>query len=138
MKSHGIGLFIILLTSGSVFAQQNQIITDNVVQDESLTPLSELTNQTEAGEPLTAAPQKQTSANQNTSQSGIVVIEDTIRVSREQPKVLSIVPWQPPSDKASLPSPFVKRIEQDFMPLERGEFIRQVQHFERLSGKAQK
>lgn len=70
--------------------------------------------------------------------NGILQIQDTIRGSREQPKVLSIVPWQPPRDKASLPSPFVKRIEQDFMPLDREEFIRKVQHFERATGDDQK
>ena len=70
--------------------------------------------------------------------NGVLEIEDTIRIKREQPKVLSIVPWQPPRDKASLPSPFVKRIEQDFMPLDREEFTRKVQHFERVSGSEQK
>jgi len=64
---------------------------------------------------------------------GVIQLQDTIRGSREQPKVLSIVPWQPPKDKEQLPSPFVKRIEQDFLPLDREEFKRKVQHFERLS-----
>lgn len=66
--------------------------------------------------------------------NGVIEIEDTIRVKREQPKVLSIVPWQPPRDKTSLPSPFVQRIEQDFRPLNREEFIRKVAHFERVTG----
>ncbi|WJG08752.1 hypothetical protein [Aliiglaciecola sp. LCG003] len=68
---------------------------------------------------------------------GKLHLQDTIRSSREQPKVLTIVPWQPPRDKASLPSPFVKRIEQDFMPVERQEFTRLVEHFERVSGAPQ-
>lgn len=97
-------------------------------------------------QPTLAAPQSQEpldtpepkSGVQVTTRNGVVVIEDTIRVSREQPKVLSIVPWQPPRDKATLPSPFVKRIEQDFMPLDREEFTRKVQHFERVSGSSDK
>lgn len=80
-----------------------------------------------------------TESSQKVSQvDGKILIQDTIRGSREQPRVLSIVPWQPPQDKASLPSPFVKRIEQDFMPLDREEFTRQVLHFERASGTKQK
>ncbi|MEP4888475.1 MAG: hypothetical protein ABJV04_00485 [Aliiglaciecola sp.] len=70
-----------------------------------------------------------------TDVNGKILIQDTIRGNREQPRVLSIVPWQPPRDKASLPSPFVKRIEQDFVPIDREEFSRKVEHFERASGK---
>lgn len=69
------------------------------------------------------------------TKDGVIQLEDTIRGSREQPKVLSIVPWQPPKDKEQLPSPFVKRIEQDFLPLDRDEFRRRVQHFEKVSDK---
>lgn len=64
------------------------------------------------------------------STSGVIELQDTIRASREQPKVMSIVPWQPPLDKAALPSPFVKRVEQDFMPLVREEFKRKVKYFD--------
>lgn len=69
------------------------------------------------------------------TKDGVIQLEDTIRASREQPRVLSIVPWQPPKDKEQLPSPFVKRIEQDFLPLDRDEFRRRVQHFEKVSDK---
>ena len=69
------------------------------------------------------------------SKDGVIQLSETIRASREQPKVLTIVPWQPPKDKKQLPSPFVKRIEQDFLPLDRDEFRRRVQHFEKVSEK---
>jgi hypothetical protein len=65
----------------------------------------------------------------------VIKIETTIRGSREQPKVMSIVPWQPPSQKQVLPSPILQRIEQKFKPLKRDEFQRQVQYFEKLSTK---
>ncbi len=71
----------------------------------------------------------------STTKNGVLQLEDTIRGGREQPKVLSIVPWQPPRDKEQLPSPFVKRIEQDFQPLDRDEFRRRVTHFEKVSEK---
>ncbi|MBU2877239.1 MULTISPECIES: hypothetical protein [Aliiglaciecola] len=102
--------FITLFSSVSVFAQSEQQPLD--------------TNQDE------------TKSNQIVTEvNGKILIQDTIRGNREQPRVLSIVPWQPPRDKASLPSPFVKRIEQDFMPLDREEFTRKVEHFERATGK---
>lgn len=61
-----------------------------------------------------------------------IQLEETIRASREQPKVMSIVPWQMPAEKTALPSPIVERIEQNFVPLTRSQFRRQVKHFEQL------
>jgi hypothetical protein len=60
----------------------------------------------------------------------VIKLETTIRGSREQPKVMSIVPWQPPSQKQVLPSPILQRIEQKFKPLKRDEFQRQIQFFD--------
>ncbi|MDO6692883.1 hypothetical protein Q4574_06285 [Aliiglaciecola sp. 3_MG-2023] len=102
--------FITIFSSVSVMAQSEQPVSDS--------------NQTN-----TQKTQKVTEVN------GKILIQDTIRGNREQPRVLSIVPWQPPRDKASLPSPFVKRIEQDFVPIDREEFSRKVTHFERAKGK---
>ena len=87
-----------------------------------------------AGVSITCFGQEQTEPSQ--IKDGVIQLEDTIRGSREQPKVLSIVPWQPPKDKQQLPSPFVKRMEQDFLPLERDEFRRRVQHFDKVSDKS--
>jgi len=101
--------FITFASSASVYAQSDQqpLDTDELVPESTQTV---------------------------TQVNGKILIEDTIRGSREQPRVLSIVPWQPPRDKASQPSPFVKRIEQDFMPLDRDEFTRKVKHFDRVNG----
>ena len=82
---------------------------------------------------ITCQGQQQTDSSQ--TKDGVIQLEDTIRGSREQPKVLSIVPWQPPKDKQMLPSPFEIRIEQDFLPLDRDEFRRRVQHFDKVSDK---
>ena len=64
---------------------------------------------------------------------GVLKLEATIRGSREQPKVMSIVPWQPPSQNNLLPSPVMRRIDQTFSPLDREEFLRRLAHFEKLS-----
>ena len=65
----------------------------------------------------------------------VLKLEATIRGSREQPKVMSIVPWQPPSQNNLLPSPVMQRINQTFSPLDREEFLRRLDHFEKLSNK---
>lgn len=126
-----------LLFCSNVFAQAQQ----DTLADEQPLNADPAAAQLAQEQPLEATHQSdlRSSDQQRVSErNGILQIQDTIRGSREQPKVLSIVPWQPPRDKASLPSPFVKRIEQDFMPLDREEFIRKVQHFERATGDDQK
>lgn len=104
------GLLWVFVTTANVRAQQSSTSSDAQPQTSTQTALS---LQTRPGE--------------------ILQLEDTIRASREQPKVMSIVPWQPPLEKEQLPSPFVQRIEQEFLPLDRQEFRRRVQHFERVS-----
>jgi hypothetical protein len=60
-------------------------------------------------------------------QQQVIKLEDTIRGNQEQPKVLTIVPWQAPTVKQALPSPILERINLKFVPLERDEFSRQLQ-----------
>ena len=57
----------------------------------------------------------------------VIKLEDTIQGNQEQPKVLTIVPWQSPSVAPSLPSQVSERINKRFAPLEREEFSRQLQ-----------
>lgn len=63
----------------------------------------------------------------------VLQLEATIRGSREQPKVMSIVPWQPPTEKQELPSLVLQRIDQEFVALDREEFQLRVRHFGNLS-----
>tara|TARA_R110002153_G_scaffold150739_2_gene302196 strand:- start:1142 stop:1435 length:294 start_codon:yes stop_codon:yes gene_type:complete len=60
-------------------------------------------------------------------QQKVIQLEDTIRGDQEQPKVLTIVPWQAPTVKQALPSPILQRINLKFVALERDEFSRQLQ-----------
>ena len=61
-----------------------------------------------------------------------ITIEETIRgnANQEQPKVLTIVPWQQPNEKEALPSPISERLNKQFSTLERDEFRRQIRFFE--------
>jgi hypothetical protein len=72
------------------------------------------------------------SAQQSESQQPTIKIEQTIRgnANQEQPKVLTIVPWQQPNQKQALPSPISERLNRQFIPLERDEFRRQIRFFE--------
>lgn len=63
-------------------------------------------------------------------QPAVIEIEETIRANQEQPKVLTIVPWQSPKAKQALPSPIVERINKKFVPLQREELKRQIQILE--------
>ncbi|WP_252732173.1 hypothetical protein [Paraglaciecola arctica] len=57
----------------------------------------------------------------------VIKLQETIRGNQEQPKVLTIVPWQSPKPKEALPSQIIERINKKFMPLQRGELTRQIQ-----------
>ena len=60
-------------------------------------------------------------------QPAVIKLEETIRGNQEQPKVLTIVPWQSPKTKQALPSPIVERINKQFVPLQRDELKIQIQ-----------
>lgn len=60
----------------------------------------------------------------------VLKLEETIRANQEQPKVLSIVPWQSPKAKDALPSAIVERINKTFKPLHRDELLRQIDQLE--------
>jgi hypothetical protein len=62
----------------------------------------------------------------NAQQPAVIQLEETIRGNQEQPKVLTIVPWQSPKTKQALPSPIVDRINKTFVPLQRDELKRQI------------
>lgn len=59
-----------------------------------------------------------------------IKLEETIRGNQEQPKVLTIVPWQSPKEKQALPGLILQRLNKKFLPLERDEFQRQIQFFD--------
>lgn len=59
-------------------------------------------------------------------QNVVIELEETIRGNQEQPKVLTIVPWQSPKAKEALPSPIIERINKGFVPLQRDELKRQI------------
>ena len=63
----------------------------------------------------------------NAQQPVVIKLQETIRGNQEQPKVLTIVPWQSPKTKQALPSPIIERINKKFVPLQRDELKLQIQ-----------
>jgi hypothetical protein len=64
-----------------------------------------------------------------------IKLEATIRGNQEQPKVLTIVPWQSPKEKQALPSLILQRLNNKFQPLERDEFQRKIEFFNSYENK---
>jgi hypothetical protein len=68
----------------------------------------------------------------NAQQPEVIKLQETIRGNQEQPKVMSIVPWQSPKAKQALPSAIVERINKKFVPLQRNELKRQIKTLQLL------
>jgi hypothetical protein len=59
----------------------------------------------------------------------VVTFESTITGSQEQPKVIYIVPWQPPQAPAAERQPIGNLVMRDLLqPIDRDTFLRQVQY----------
>jgi len=69
----------------------------------------------------------------------VVTFESTITGSQEQPKVIYIVPWQPPQAPAAKSQPIGNLVMQDLLqPIDRDTFLRQVQYRAVLTERATK
>ena len=64
------------------------------------------------------------------AEDDVIVIEGTdIRGNQEQPKILYIIPWQKPLDRAALESGAIKLIGSDLLqPLYREELVRRLEY----------
>ncbi len=62
------------------------------------------------------------------AQGGAVLeIDDTIVGNQEQPRVMNIIPWQPPSGPDHLYSPLRMSDLELFQTIERSEFLRYIE-----------
>lgn len=57
-----------------------------------------------------------------------VVLHSTITGNQEQPKVLYIVPWQPPGGADQLMQPVQPLLDDVFAPIDRAEFQRELKY----------
>lgn len=70
------------------------------------------------------------------AQEADVTLHSTVTGSREQPRVLYIVPWQQPA-AAELNYTLDNRIgEELFTPIDRDEFVRELRYREQLATQA--
>ncbi|HEY3699496.1 MAG TPA: hypothetical protein VGK97_09205 [Spongiibacteraceae bacterium] len=63
-------------------------------------------------------------------QEANVVLHSTITGNQEQPKVLYIVPWQPPGNADNLKQPMQPLLNDVFAPVDRTEFQRELKYRE--------
>lgn len=61
-------------------------------------------------------------------------LQSTFQGSREQPKVLYIVPWQRPDSTIDLNNPASSLLGKHFAPIDRAEFRRELTYFKVLQG----
>ena len=57
-----------------------------------------------------------------------VSLHSTITGNQEQPKVLYIVPWQPPGNADRLAQPVQPLLDDVFAPVDRAEFQRELKY----------
>jgi len=93
---------------------------------------------TDAAEPEQEVPVLAPDITRSTSGSQVM---DSIELGRteitgnqELPKVLYIVPWQKPSPGDLVGKPVNTLLDEVLAPVDRGEFIRQVEYYEDLYG----
>lgn len=67
-------------------------------------------------------------ANAAESSEPSVILHSTITGNQEQPKVLYIVPWQPPGGVDGLQQPVQSLLGDVFAPIDRGEFRRELKY----------
>jgi hypothetical protein len=82
----------------------------------------------EQEEPITIARKAPKQADES-----VIQLEAVIRGNQQQPKVLTIVPWQSPERRNTLPSPVWQQVRQRLQPLERRDFLQEQRLFEKLS-----
>ncbi|MFC7001308.1 hypothetical protein ACFQMB_07020 [Pseudobowmanella zhangzhouensis] len=74
-------------------------------------------------------------AGKNRDAAEPIKLETTIRGDQQQPTVLSIVAWQPPTAKSPFIDPTLKSDIQKLQPLNRRQFMREVNFNAKLRGK---
>jgi len=62
-----------------------------------------------------------------------VILHSTITGNQEQPKVLYIVPWQPPGSADQLMQPVKPVLDDVFAPVDRAEFQRELKYREEMN-----
>ncbi|WP_394172425.1 hypothetical protein [Thalassotalea litorea] len=107
-----------LLFAGNVMAQQEQAQSLEVETPEQSRENAEQ-EATATNSSVTTAP----------TSSGFITLETTIVGNKEQPKVLSIVPWQNPEQAGSLSTEITTQIEQVFRPLDSESLQREIVYF---------
>ena len=75
----------------------------------------------------------QQKANAQGRQEAVITLRSAITGNQEQPKVPYIVPWQQAGIPESVYTPMTTMISTVFSPIERNEFLREINYKEKIS-----
>jgi hypothetical protein len=67
-------------------------------------------------------------ATRSFAQEPVVTLRSTVTGNQEQPKVMYIVPWQPPEYREFEYAPARRLAQELFQPIDRGEFVRELEY----------
>ncbi len=62
------------------------------------------------------------------AQEALVTLRSTVTGNQEQPKVMYIVPWQPPEYTEFQYAPARRLAQELFQQIDRGEFVRELEY----------
>ena len=71
-------------------------------------------------------------ANTALSQEPVVTLRSTVTGNQDQPKVMYILPWQPPGELGWEYAPTPQVTRELFREIDRGEFLRELEYQEVL------
>lgn len=72
------------------------------------------------------------------AEDGEIHLNDTIKGSSEQPRVLHIVPWQQPGDRPEIQRSVGAEVDQLFQLIDRTSFKRELRYVEFLGSEDQR
>jgi hypothetical protein len=141
MKLHLKGLWLLLVLVVKVSGAQESIDSERQVEIESMEPavsgdsLNDLNADDSTGEPVVVAAAEQESAiDPNIATDQLSLGSTSVTGNQELPKVMYIVPWQKSDPGELLGRPVNTLLDEVLSPIDRSEFLREINYYDDLSG----
>lgn len=114
---------------------ETQVINSKQVNEQSstVTPVANEQQSSDDGSNEVVSEQQttETAAVTSGNKRTVVNLESTIVGDKEQPKVLSIVPWQTPEQAAVMSKPVTRQIQMTFKPIEAESLGRELKYYKK-------
>ncbi|WP_070795960.1 hypothetical protein [Thalassotalea crassostreae] len=113
------GLFVPMAVAQSEQAEETNVeVANSEVVHENMANAEDLIDEDGSGETDDAALADEQALKNAKPKRAVITLESTIVGDKEQPKVLSIVPWQKADQKPVSSKPINSKIEMTFKPIE--------------------